>query len=164
MTESLVPKDYEGVGAKGRCAMATLIATRLRGSIAGKGDDTSSADAAIAAMKRWVGGENLSGRIFSDLVYDDDGEGVALHTMKGEHTSATPEWTALSTAVMYVAWHAYRSAREQMPEDVAEVREDTLSDLDAQWRATTAFDPDLLPRIADILRSLTAEVNLRDLI
>ena len=153
MTGSAVPFEFDGVGVRGRCAMATLIASRLRDVIAAKGDDIGSADAAISAMKRWTNGEALSGRVFSDLVYDEDGEGVALHTMDGEHTSATPEWTALSTAVMYVAWQAYQQAGERMPEDIAEVRDDTLADLDAQWRATPAFDPGLLSRAAAALRS-----------
>jgi hypothetical protein len=138
------------LSATDRCRVVIRVAEQLVQAIAAKGDDAASGEAAVAAMKRFADGEPVSGRIFSDLVYDEDGEGVALHTMEGQHTDATPEWTALTVAVMYVGWHAYKAAGERMPEDIAEVDEDTLGMLDNLWRATAGYDP---TPVAEAVRS-----------
>jgi hypothetical protein len=148
---------FAALGPRGRAAVVTLVAMRLADDIRVAGDDDRAATAAIDAMKRWVRGERVSGRKMSDLVYNEDNgaaEGIALHTMIGAETDATPAWLALTTAVMYVAWHVYRSTSETMPGDVAEVDEDTLDMLDEYWRATSSYDRGLIEYAA---RSLSGK-------
>jgi hypothetical protein len=145
-------EELEGLGPRARAAVATLIAMALAAEIQRAGDDDGAAIAAIDAMKRWIRGEPVSGREMSDLVYSERGEGVALHTMRGAETSATPAWSALTIAAMYVAWHAYQTTGERMPEDVSEVDESTLDMLDEHWRATRSYDPDLAPAVSRVVR------------
>ena len=147
----MMTQELDDLGPRARAAVASLVAMALAAEIRQAGDDDGAAVAAVDAMKRWTHGEPVTGREMSDLVYSEAGEGVALHTMRGAETDATPAWSALTIAAMYVAWQAYRVTGERMPEDVSEVDESTLDMLDEHWRATSSHDPGLVRNASQIL-------------
>ena len=120
------------------------IGQALRDALATLGDETAEADAAIALTRRWADGGPAAGRHFSELVYDEGERGVLRRLTDAEDGSAGEAlWNALTTAIMYAAWLAYRETGEPMPGDVSEVDETALDLLDQQWRATPAYDPAL---------------------
>ena len=113
----------------------------LRDALAKRGDDTAEADAAIALTMQWADGGPATGRQFSNRVYDEKERGVLRRLTDAEDGSAGEAlWNALTTAILYVAWLAYRETGERMPEDVCEVDETALDLLDEQWRATPTYD------------------------
>jgi len=128
-----------------QAAVLAKIARLLRDRLASSDNQTAEADAGIVLIERLADGENVSGRAFSDAVYSDQEQGV-LRRLNDE---ADPErevlWNALTTALMYAAWLAYRRSGERMPEDVLEVDEATLDMLDEQWRESGTYDVSVLP-------------------
>lgn len=56
--------------------VVAAVARRLRDAIAAGGENTAEADAAIALIDRWLGGEPVPGSRFSDAVYSEEDSGL----------------------------------------------------------------------------------------
>lgn len=130
---------------RGQAAAIVPIARALRDRLVAPGGDHAEADTALDLIGRWAGGEDVSGRAFSDAIYSDAERGVLRRLNDESDPAREMLWSALTTASAYVGWLAYRHSGELMPEDIAEVGEDTLDLLDEQWRDGSAFDPVLPP-------------------
>jgi hypothetical protein len=110
----------------------TAVAASLVAQIRRTEPHAPEAEAALAAIRAWGGGEGLTGRSVSDLVYSDDERGTLRRLSEAAGKPSEGGWNALTTAVMYVAWLAYQETGEPMPSDVNEVGEDSLDLLEEQ--------------------------------
>jgi hypothetical protein len=124
--------DLAGLPPREQAARMANIAGSLVERIKQTEPDAREGDAAVAAIRAWGSGKRLTGRSFSNLVYDDDEEGVLARLSEADGKPSEPAWNALTTATMYVAWLVYRDTGARMPSDVSEVREDTLDMLQSQ--------------------------------
>jgi hypothetical protein len=97
--------------------------------------DARDGEAVLAAIRAWGEGERLTGRSFSDLIYDDAERGTLRRLSAAAGKPSEGAWNALTTAAMYVAWLVIRETGEPMPSDVNEVDEGTLDLLEEQLGA-----------------------------
>ncbi|ANL33842.1 MULTISPECIES: Imm6 family immunity protein [Rhizobium] len=94
--------------------------------------DAPEAEAALAAIRGWGDGADLTGRYFSDLIYSEDERGTLRRLCEAAGKPSEGGWNALTTTTIYVAWLVYQETGEPMPSDVNEVGGDSLDLLDAQ--------------------------------
>lgn len=134
-----------------KAALCVLLARRCVADITACGQDTAVADVAIDRATAWAEGQLATPVMLSDAVYDAQDQGVLRAAMEHAATPAGPAWNTLTTAIQYVAWLAYRQAGEVMPQDVAEVREETLDLIVSTWQTTGTYDQAYLDRAVEVL-------------
>jgi hypothetical protein len=106
---------------------------------------------AFDLAKRWFDGERLDPDQFEDAIHDDRDTGVDICA---QHAKSEPEisaWLALESALLYVAFHAYRSVGQQPTPLVSEVEEDELDTLEKCLRAISPASIDTVLRAATFL-------------
>ncbi|CAN7504687.1 Imm6 family immunity protein [Phenylobacterium sp. LjRoot225] len=124
--------ELTGLPPREQARRLAAVAQPLVAQIERTEADAREAKAALAAIRAWGGGERLTGRSFSDLVYSEEERGTLRRLSEAAGEPSEGAWNALTTIAMYVAWLAYRETCEPMPGDVNEVDEDTLDLLDEQ--------------------------------
>jgi hypothetical protein len=124
--------ELTGLPPREQARRLAAVVQPLIAQIARSEPDASEGAAALAAIRAWGGGERLTGRSFSALIYSDAERGTLRRLADAAGRPSEGAWNALTTAAMYVAWLAYRETGEPMPSDVNEVDEGALDLLDEQ--------------------------------
>ncbi|MBB2698799.1 UNVERIFIED_ORG: hypothetical protein GGI66_003476 [Rhizobium esperanzae] len=108
------------------------VAASLVAQIAKSEIDAPEAVAALAAIRGWGDGVELTGRYFSDLIYSEDERGTLRRLSEAAGKPSEGSWNALTTTTIYVTWLVFRETGEPMPSDVNEVGADSHDLLDEQ--------------------------------
>lgn len=124
--------ELTGLPPRKQARRLAAVAAFLLAHIAKSEIDATEAEAALAAIRGWGDGADLTGRYFSDLIYSEDERGTLRRLSEAAGKPSEDGWNALTTTTMYVAWLVFQETGEPMPSDVNEVGEDSLDLLDEQ--------------------------------
>ena len=84
------------------------VAASLVTHIVKSGIHAPEADAALAAIRGWSDGADLTGRYFSEPICSEDERGTLRRLSEAAGKPSESGWNALTTTTMYVAWLVFR--------------------------------------------------------
>jgi immunity protein Imm6 of predicted polymorphic toxin system len=108
--------------------------------------------AAFDLARRWYDGEETTPRQIEEALQNEDDEGVIPAAQAAASDRERAAWLALASALLFIAYQAYRARGEHPGPLVSEVREDELDELDRQLRALSPDLPGTLTKAAALLR------------
>src|SRR5215831_7240335 len=112
--------------------MADLALERLESS-----PDFQFAGTAFDLCRRWYDGERFDTDRFEEAYADDDGGGLVCGAGNARSQSELAAWGVLASAIMYIAFQAYREVGSQPTPILSAVEEDELDELYRQMQANS---------------------------
>jgi len=120
LTESLPVRGRIGVVL----IVADLALSRLQGS-----PEFPVARSAFDLCRRWYDGDRFDPDRFEEAHFDEDGRGVSRSAMNARSQSELAAWRVLASAMLYVAFQAYREIGSYPTPIVSGVHEDELDEM-----------------------------------
>src|SRR5262245_27750676 len=97
----------ESLPVRGRVAVVVtvpdLVLSLLQGSA-----DFLFAQSAVDLCRRWYDGDRFDPDLFEEAYFDEDGRGVGRGAMNARSQPELAAWGVLASAIMYIAFQAYR--------------------------------------------------------
>jgi hypothetical protein len=120
------------VGVTARVTYALVVGYAVLPALAAEPNGQDLARRALSDGECRLAGAPVSARALTDLLMDEREEGLVLHEQRCTDPVRRHAWTAIGTAVAYLAWQAWR-AEGRLPDPlVSEVDDDTLDLLSDQ--------------------------------
>jgi hypothetical protein len=125
------------LAVRGRIGVVLMVAdlalSRLHGS-----PDFPFARSAFDLCRRWYDGDRFDPDRFEEAYAREDGGGVVCGAMNVRSQSELAAWSVLASAIMYIAFQAYREIGSYPTPIVSEVRE---NELDEMYRHMQTISP-----------------------
>ncbi len=148
--ESPLAHIADGLPVRGRIGvvlmMADLALSRLHGS-----SGFLFARSAFDLCRRWYDGERFDPDRFEEAYFDEDGRGLGRGAMDARSQSELAAWCVLASAIMYIAFQAYREIGSSPSPIVSEVEEDELDELYRHMQTISPVFIETARRAAKIL-------------
>jgi hypothetical protein len=141
----------EGLPVRGRIGvvlmMAALALEWLRSS-----PDFPVARAAFDLGRRWYEGERFDPDRFEKAYFDEYDRSVGLSAMKARSRSELAAWSVIASAILYIAFQAYREIGAPPSPMVSEVEEDELDEVYEQMQKISPVFINTAMRTAEVFR------------
>lgn len=127
--DMIIGEHLSHMTIRGRAAFALTVADLVLPNIKGNPDATRRAYQALETAWRWVGGTPVTGDSLYQTLENENDQGLLIDEYNAPQ-DVTSSWVTITTAIAYVAWHAYRQAGvRHMPSPMYQVDEDALDQL-----------------------------------
>lgn len=113
--------------------------------------DLPVAAAAVDLCRRWYDGERFDPDRFEESYADEDGGGVVRGAMNARSQSELAAWSVVASAMMYIAFQAYREIGGFPTPIVSEVQEDELDEIYRHMQTISPLFNEAARRVAKIL-------------
>jgi hypothetical protein len=116
-----------------------------------RSSDIPVARAAFDLCRRWYDGERFDPDRFEEAYADEDGGGLAGGAMNARSQSELTAWNVLASAVMYIAFQAYRELGRYPAPMLSEMEADELNQMYRHMQIISPMFIETARRAAEIL-------------
>jgi hypothetical protein len=118
----------DGLPVRGRIGTVLMVADLALAQLKSS-PDLAVARVAFDLCRRWHDGERFDPDRFEEAYADEDGGGLAGGAMNARSQSELTAWNVLASAVMYIAFQAYRELGRYPASMISEMEADELNQM-----------------------------------
>jgi hypothetical protein len=118
----------DGLAVRGRIGVVLMLADLAMRQLESS-SDLPAARAAFDLCRRWYDGERFDPDRFEEAYADEDGGGLAGEAMNARSQSELTAWNVLASAVMYIAFQAYRELGRYPAPMLSDMEADELNQI-----------------------------------
>lgn len=155
-------KFVETVTIRARVAYVLGIAEHIISDIKSDYEGYLLAVDAIKTAWAWQNNASVNANILNEYLMNEDEEGLLIHEQEADETMVSA-WVTITTAIAYVAWHAYQQKNEFPPGALCEVSEDILEQVIEYASKTNVYEADFVNKLSEYLLSRCSTKNSQEL-
>ena len=140
----------DGLPVRGRIGTVLMVADVAIRQLESS-SDLPVARAAFDLCRRWYDGERFDPDRFEEAYGDEDGGGLAGGAMNARSHSEPAAWNILASAVMYIAFQAYRELGRRPAPMLSEMEADELNQIYRHMQTVSPLFIETARRAAKIL-------------
>jgi len=155
-------KFVETVTIRARVAYVLGIAEHIISDIKSDSSGYLLAKEAIKTAWAWQNNASVSADVLNEYLMNEDEEGLLIHEQEASEDMVSA-WVTITTAIAYVAWHAYQQKDEFPPGALCEVSEDIVEQVIEYASKTNVYDADFVNKLSEYLISSFRTKNANEL-
>jgi len=162
MMSNTLNQFVETVTIRARVAYVLGIAEHIISDIKNDYDGYLLAVDAIKTAWAWQNNASVSADVLNEYLMNEDEEGLLIHEQEADETMVSA-WVTITTAIAYVAWHAYQQKNEFPPGALCEARYDVVEQVIEYASKTNVFDADFVNKLSEYMISRCRTKNPNEL-
>jgi len=155
-------KFVETVTIRARVAYVLGIAELIISDIQSDYEGYLLAIEAIKTAWAWQENPSISADSLNEYLMNEDEEGLLIHEQEADEIKVSA-WITITTAIAYVAWHAYKQKDEFPPGALCEISESLVDQVIEYASKTTAYNADFVNHLSEYLISKCGTKNFNEL-
>jgi hypothetical protein len=155
-------KFVEMVTIRARVAYVLGIAEHIISDIKSDSSGYLLAKEAIKTAWAWQNNASVSADVLNEYLMNEDEEGLLIHEQEASEDMVSA-WVTITTAIAYVAWHAYQQKDEFPPGALCEDRYDVVEQVIEYASKTNVYDADFVNKLSEYLISSFRTKNANEL-